>query len=1442
MSTQKSTVFSFIIAPYFRQLISLSDTLRHAPTGALLFCVEFFNFYSVIACNLLTVYPNNGIIPVEEILFSKKEKDGQKMKKSKEEKEKLYHKRVGKALVSAVIFTLTVLFSAATFPHSYAAESYYDSNLKLCEEAITTLGEEIQGYREKDSSQDMLLSQQTGSAINIYRQKIIDIQSSAQMSTADLKDLISLEEARGIAAGKAEWVYRSRLYEYKELSKSNDLSTVYTAITEEIASAQSVAFIQASESSYITKINCQAFISLISLQEKQGDSLAVNAIAEGAIDELKKLDDASFTADDCKAIYEKATADISLRRTRDKLTGELRGAYEKIYPNKDFNSDRSVALFVYQLDSKSALPEMNAVLNNTIYSLLAPLKSGSHTSAFITLLSEDISKQIDVASEILSVPSLGSKFEDFEFQYKKATAKDELAAYISESKFKDAEELTALMNKYNREGGIFDSALSIDEITFEAERAVLLADWYLEYMETCAAVQEILSPHSPDKMLELLKNEYKKYNSSMSSISFSEKNARLLVAAEFGKGNEALAKLKNAAKIKKYENDHSEIISISLDNIRGSHTELIKKAIEDALMLDSNIASELEPTVRSLYAKYKSAIIDELSSKEFHQSSIFLWKNAISFFSEEITSIPEALSVADFYSATKRVYQRAEAISDIINKYAEHITSDNYKGFSDISKANLISAAQNSSKIILDVDFTPISWEQRLAEAHASALLVLQKSHCCGLLYSMAESTSSEEAIAIAQKASEQINAALTKEEVLALNAEAAFKLTKIICTENITKATQDLKEKINTMTYLGASQKEDLCAEIDVDIKPYLEALASSTSDELEAAFENAIQYLTAKEENALFENLRNAKREAQAELTNSASSLEAEISQLIYASEEDKQALTQSLTNKAKEFEEKIASANTLEELNSIMAEFRKAMSDTKAEKNSTELDRCKKSAQEEYSAILSKKDRYSTENYNSLLSILEASAAFINTLTTTDEIVSEKKNALSETEKIADLLTEDKIAAIEELDKLYADLSRKKSLYSSVNFQSLTRLYENAAASITSIKSFAERDKVNTTLAQSIADILSVPLDKLETQEGIISSAFSSESYPVGYSISASGYPAYISAESKIPHNGNLKLLSISSIGKSELLKSLIKSGSIRYGSGELPSEEIQKTLKRAELSTGFKLDTSLEFDGTPYRLTVLLPESVAPESIIGVVSFNGNSSGEFYNFILDGQLLTITITAPGEFYLATKQSNFPTAIPIVIGIIILALLCLMISRYLRRVSFSPAPSPAHPTRTTAIQPVSDATSPIAVPKKQKTPDTTPKDVNNPFEAPSSQQEENSVFIDRDTLFGEAEKDKYHPKNSKKNQGAEKAEKKAKKAEINLDLIADAFNDGDIVTPQDLIEKKLIPQDTTFVKILARGKISKPLTVIAQDFSSSAVKAILSAGGSVTVVEET
>ena len=68
----------------------------------------------------------------------------------------------------------------------------------------------------------------------------------------------------------------------------------------------------------------------------------------------------------------------------------------------------------------------------------------------------------------------------------------------------------------------------------------------------------------------------------------------------------------------------------------------------------------------------------------------------------------------------------------------------------------------------------------------------------------------------------------------------------------------------------------------------------------------------------------------------------------------------------------------------------------------------------------------------------------------------------------------------------------------------------------------------------------------------------------------------------------------------------------------------------------------------------------------------------------------------------------------------------------------------------------------------------------------------------------------------------------------AELNLDTLSRHFSAGDCVTPELLKQMGLVPENTTHLKILARGRLVIPLFISAQEFSNAALRSIKKAGG--------
>lgn len=72
------------------------------------------------------------------------------------------------------------------------------------------------------------------------------------------------------------------------------------------------------------------------------------------------------------------------------------------------------------------------------------------------------------------------------------------------------------------------------------------------------------------------------------------------------------------------------------------------------------------------------------------------------------------------------------------------------------------------------------------------------------------------------------------------------------------------------------------------------------------------------------------------------------------------------------------------------------------------------------------------------------------------------------------------------------------------------------------------------------------------------------------------------------------------------------------------------------------------------------------------------------------------------------------------------------------------------------------------------------------------------------------------------------------------VNLDRIDKRFNDGDTVNIDTLRTARLVMQTGSIVKVLARGTLTKKLTVEAHEFSAKAKELIEKAGGTAKIIE--
>ena len=73
----------------------------------------------------------------------------------------------------------------------------------------------------------------------------------------------------------------------------------------------------------------------------------------------------------------------------------------------------------------------------------------------------------------------------------------------------------------------------------------------------------------------------------------------------------------------------------------------------------------------------------------------------------------------------------------------------------------------------------------------------------------------------------------------------------------------------------------------------------------------------------------------------------------------------------------------------------------------------------------------------------------------------------------------------------------------------------------------------------------------------------------------------------------------------------------------------------------------------------------------------------------------------------------------------------------------------------------------------------------------------------------------------------------------AEINLHIIDEHFNDGDVVNLDTLTEKGLVRKEFDGLSILGNGELTKKVTIQATRFTKTAAEKIAQAGGKAEVI---
>ncbi len=1296
----------------------------------------------------------------------------------------------------------------------YAADVENDvtlANRQEIDDAERALKELYMAYQEMEPDTSSARWVGVERAIRIYGlNNVSGLVFEERYQTDPLSVEIRCYQAMGTVAGEVAWIY----YTYRDMLDADGQAALEAAYNEILADINDVTLASQAgitrtyaSGGFPARMYVAAYELLLDDLLTEGDSEAVLAKVALAKEALKQDDclpvqvegQVCTSHEKYQAIYDMAFVAVFVQRNQDIALAQLSEVFSILCPGENMADYEAVTAAMAALDADEtvAVGTINGILKDAVSVMLDGYRpgAGAYLAAYLQALEDGVA--LTVSNATGSVAVIVPVFDGFAMTYARVTAKDDVVAYVADKELSNDETMKELLARYNSTGGIIDGCADTDALQFEVFRAKLLVDLHEAYLHAAHTIETYVGADSP-----ALKDIEAEYAHTIVLISANQPNTpteqtcRDYYKACVDYFHEATAE----AEIGAFLTKHADILAKNRADITIEDLPAVMAAIKDVIQMNpvakKKMAVDHKAVLRDLADDY--TVIAEQIIAETLPADTACGEYAVPLIGQVRSQRldaehPDALPA--FITKVNGIVDKAEAIAAVYDRYDEITASEDYACFAEADRDALSTVAQAAAEGLVNAtatEGTPLS--DVLAQKIAAAHVDLNRAEANARLNAkVAEGTDKTEATsaavdAIVQAAKEAIAAETDADTIRALTDAALLDVDQEYAVQDMTATAEAIKEAISNLSFLSADELTAWVAKVDEQLKADAEK-ARATLDEaaLEAVVtqntnDQAAWQTAAEEQNREAEQAQKeaAKQEAEADCQEAKDAIDAKV----FLSEEEKATWKARVDALLAAACDQIRAATSTVSTMAAGSELIESLNELQAE-----LDVAEEQAQEARSeeVKISLKQMYD-DFVTKVPSWFYLTSARLNQLIAeADEI----KTACEEALAVAPT-PDDMEAARDAAQAALDDLAREASE------ENLGSAHDAAIAAIT--------DRRNELLA--LIDGMKY-LDPAHRD----------------------GYKAEIDA---VYEGAKNEILASADIVEANAAK-------------DRGLSALDERMNMARNKNNDMCVASL----TPAILVlacVLIAEIVAI-AILNLVRRRRTPTvraASFAPFAVGAVMsagLSLPVAPATAWVLVWALALADVVLAVVLVWLIVQIYRLRVVVCDQETDEETAAEEICRYKETAIEGVRILEEPRR--RKQKTlpgPDEMPRlagpkliylmppaEVMPALVNAITVEEADELISDEDALHCE----ETEMEDTEVYRGR-------KKAEINVDILARYFEAGETVTLNSLKKKGLLPRSVGHVKVLARGRLDKPLTVIAQGFSASAVKMIVLTGGKAILTE--